>query len=547
MPRPAECRALLVYPRFAPNSFWNYQATCEAIGVRYSASPLGMITVAALLPQHWQVRLVDRNIEELTGGDLAWADLVLTGGMLPQQRDALEVIRWAQSLGKPVLVGGPDATSSPHCYAAAEFLLLGEAEEAMAEFLAAWSAGAERGTFRAKGFPPLSSSPIPRFDLLKLERYLHVGIQVSRGCPFRCEFCNVIELNGRAPRLKSSEQVLAELDRLHAMGYRGHVDLVDDNLVGDPRAVKPILRELARFVRERGYPFEFSTELSINAADDDELLALLKEANFFTCFVGVETPEPEALKSARKGQNVGKDVTASLRKLYRAGLFVNAGFIVGFDAERGRVAGALVRCIEEAAIPVCMVGLLYALPNTALWRRLEGEGRLHAGSDRPGSDLDADQCTSGLNFDTRRPREEVLRDYREVLERIYAPQAFFGRARRMVRDLDVRGHRVRLPLRLVLRDLRGFSRVTSRMLRDPECRWHYLAALADALVHNPGAIKIAVSMAALFLHYKPYSRYVMGLLDRKMAGASPGSGEASREADGEGRAEPKRRAAGAER
>lgn len=535
MPRPAECRALLVYPRFAPHSFWNYQTTCEALGVRYPASPLGLITVAALLPPHWQVRLVDRNVEELTGGDLAWADLVLTGGMLPQQRDALEVIRWAKGLGKPVLVGGPDATSSPHCYDAAPFRLLGEAEEAMADFLAAWEAGAEGGTFRAKGFPPLALSPIPRFDLLKLDRYLHVGIQVSRGCPFTCEFCNVIELNGRAPRLKSSEQVLAELDRLYSMGYRGHVDLVDDNFIGNPRAVKPILRDLARFVRERGYPFEFSTELSLNAAGDDELLALLKEANFFTCFVGVETPEPEALRSSRKGQNVGKDVAASLQKLYGAGLFVNAGFIVGFDAERGPVADALVRCIEEAAIPVCMVGLLYALPNTALWRRLEREGRLHAGSDRPGSDLDADQCTSGLNFEARRPRREVLRDYRDVLERIYAPSAYFGRARRMVRALDVRGHRVRLPPRLLLRDLRGFARITARMARDPECRWHYLRTLADAAVHNPGALKVAASMAALYLHFKPFSRYVIDLVNRKMDAA-----------DDEVPAAPPRRAAGAE-
>ncbi len=528
MPRPAECRALLVYPRFAAHSFWNYQATCQALGVRYPASPLGLITVAALLPPRWQVRLVDRNVEELTAADLAWADLVLTGGMLPQQRDALEVVRRAQALGKPVLVGGPDATASPHCYADAPFLLLGEAEEAMADFLAAWEAGADRGTFRAKGFPPLTRSPIPRFDLLKLDRYLHVGIQVSRGCPFTCEFCNVIELNGRTPRLKSSEQVLAELDRLYAMGYRGHVDLVDDNLVGNPKAVKPILRDLARFVKARGYPFEFSTELSLNVAGDDELLALLKEANFFTCFVGVETPEPEALKSSHKGQNVGRDVAASLHKLYRAGLFVNAGFIVGFDAERGPVAEALVRCIEEAAIPVCMVGLLYALPNTALSRRLAREGRLHAGSDRPASERDADQCTSGLNFDTRRPRQEVLGDYRDVLERIYAPAAFFGRARRMVRALDVRGHRVRTPARLALRDLRGFARVTAQMARDPECRWHYLRALADGALHNPGALKVAVSMAALYLHYKPFSRYVIGLVNEKRIAAEAADDEAAK-------------------
>jgi radical SAM superfamily enzyme YgiQ (UPF0313 family) len=527
MDRPADRRALLVFPRFPPNSFWNYQALYEVVGARYSATPLGLITVAALLPQHWQLRLIDCNVEELTGADLAWADLVLTGGMLPQQRAALEVIRSAQAVGKPVLVGGPDVTCSPHLYDCAEFRLLGEAEESMADFLAAWSAGESRGTFQAKGFPSLSCSPVPRFDLLKLDRYMHVGIQVSRGCPFTCEFCNVIELNGRAPRLKSAAQVLKELDRLFSMGYRGHVDFVDDNLIGNRKEIKPILKELAAWVREHGYPFEFSTELSINVADDDELLALLKQANFFACFVGVETPEPEALRSSKKSQNVGKDVAASLRKLYGAGLFVNAGFIVGFDAERGRVADLMVRCIEEAAIPVPMVGLLYALPNTELFRRLTNEGRLHAGHDRHASDQDVDQGSSGLNFDTLRPRSEVLSDFREVLERVYSPAAYFGRVRRLVRCLDARGHRLNLPPGKTLNLVRAFLRVSSRTLRDGETRWHFLHTLLDALVHNPRAFKIAASMAALFLHYKPYSRHMVGMLAEKIESAEATEGVAT--------------------
>ncbi len=528
MNRSTDCRALLVFPRFAPNSFWNYQATCEAAGTRYSATPLGLLTVAALLPQRWQLRLVDCNVEELTEADLSWADLVLTGGMLPQQSHTLEIIRSAQALGKPVLVGGPDVTCSPQCYDGVDFRLLGEAEESMADFVAAWSAGESRGTFRAKDFPDLSCSPVPRFDLLKLDRYMHVGIQVSRGCPFTCEFCNVIEINGRAPRLKSAAQVLAELDRLYSMGYRGHVDFVDDNLIGDRKGIKPILRKLAAWVREHGYPFEFSSELSINVADDAELLALLKEANFWTCFVGVETPEPEALRSSKKAQNVGKDVAASLRKLYEAGLSVNAGFIVGFDAERGRVADAMVRCIEEAAIPVAMVGLLYALPNTELSRRLTAEGRLHPGHDRLGSEQDVDQGSSGLNFDTLRPRSEVLTDFREVLERIYSPAAYFGRLRRLVHRLDTRGHRLNLPLSKTLTFLGAFGRISTRTLRDSETRWHYLHTMFDALAHNPRAIRVAVWNTALFLHYKQYSRHMARMLAEKIASAEATEREAER-------------------
>jgi radical SAM superfamily enzyme YgiQ (UPF0313 family) len=306
MPPPIRTRVLLVSPRFAPHSFWNYQATCRVVGKRYSAAPLGLITVAALLPPSWEIRLIDRNVEELQDEDLDWADLLMTGGMLPQQRDTLEIVRRAQARGKPAAVGGSDATSSPQRYAQADFLILGEAEEVLAEFVTAWRLGARKGSFRATRFPDLAASPVPRFDLLRLDRYMHVGLQISRGCPFSCEFCNVIELNGRVPRVKSAGQVLAELEALHALGYRGHVDFVDDNMVGNRRAIKPILVEIARWVRARGHPFEFSTEVSLNLAADAELLALMREANFFAVFVGIETPDGETLRSTHKRQNVGR-------------------------------------------------------------------------------------------------------------------------------------------------------------------------------------------------------------------------------------------------
>jgi radical SAM superfamily enzyme YgiQ (UPF0313 family) len=521
MARPSTCRVLLVYPRFNPNSFWNYQATCEAVGARYSATPLGLITVAALLPAGWECRLVDRNVDELEESDFEWADVVMTGGMLPQQRDALELIRRAHAHGKPVVVGGPDATSSPHRYEEADFRVLGEAEEVIAEFLAAWRDGAERGTFEARQLPDVTRSPVPRFDLLKLERYMHVGMQVSRGCPFNCEFCNVIELNGRVPRLKGTEQVLRELEALYTLGYRGHVDFVDDNLIGNRKAIKPLLRELARWVKEHRYPFEFTTEASINLAADDELLGLLKQANFFAIFVGIETPDSETLKQSQKRQNVGRDVAECVKKMLRAGLFVNAGFIVGFDTERGSVAEGLTSCIEESAVPVAMVGLLYALPNTQLSRRLLAEGRLHADSDVQEQD-DADQCTSGLNFETRRPREEVLRDYHTVLKNIYEPRAFFGRVKRMVRELDMKGHRLNLPPRLILRDLKSFGRISARLLRDPETRGPYLDALGDALRHNPLGAKATVSMAALYLHLKPFSRFMLERIGERVEAAARG-------------------------
>jgi radical SAM superfamily enzyme YgiQ (UPF0313 family) len=251
---------LLLYPRFVTGTFWNYQATCEAVGRRCPASPLGLITMAALLPPEWSLRLLDRNAEALKETDLEWADLVMTGGMIAQQSDTLEVIRMCRARGIPVAVGGPDVTSSPHVYREADFQVRGEVEDIMRKFVAAVEQGAEAGEFEAEKFQvDVSRSPIPRFDLLKFEHYLQIGVQFSRGCPFTCEFCDIIELYGRVPRAKTNEQMLAELDALYRLGWRGHVDFVDDNLIGNKKALKKFLPELTGWLRTRNYPFEFST------------------------------------------------------------------------------------------------------------------------------------------------------------------------------------------------------------------------------------------------------------------------------------------------
>jgi radical SAM superfamily enzyme YgiQ (UPF0313 family) len=507
--RTASPNVLLVQPRFNPNAFWNYHETCAVAGARYSAAPLGLVTVAGLLPPDWSPRLVDRNIEELRDDDLDWADLVMVGCMMPQQQDAKRVIALAQARGKPVVIGGPDVTSSPDVYDEVEFRVLGEAEAIMADFVAAWRTGAAEGDFVATEFPDLRTSPLPRFDLLKLRHYLHVGVQFSRGCPYQCEFCNVIELNGRVPRFKTTAQMLRELDALHALGYRGHVDFVDDNLIGNAKGVQPFLEALADWGEAHGHPFEYSTEASLNLADRDDLLAVMRRAGFFAVFVGIETPDKAALMGARKIQNVQRDIVASVHKIYRAGMYVNAGFILGFDAESSDVARQMMGCIEDAAIPMCMVGLLYALPSTRLSRRLDTEGRLHADSDRLVGAGDADQCTSGLNFDTTRPRGDILADYRSILSRTNAPAAFFGRVRRLNRQLDLSGHRLRRPFGSTGRDLRTFARITWQLgVRDREVRGEFWRTLADSLFHRPRTLRGAMSFAALYLHVKSFSRFM---------------------------------------
>jgi radical SAM superfamily enzyme YgiQ (UPF0313 family) len=518
--RAKACNALLIYPRFDAVTFWNFKRTAEVFGAKYPAPPLGLITVAALLPRSWSLRLVNRNTEDLTDDDVQWADLVLTGGMLPQQSDTLDVIDLCQARGKPVVVGGPAVTSSPHLYQAADFLVLGEAEGIIDKFLEAWEAGAREGQFEAEKFQvDVTTSPIPRFDLLKFDDYLHIGVQFSRGCPFTCEFCDIIELYGRVPRAKSNAQMLAELEELYRIGYRGYVDFVDDNLIGNKKAVKAFLPELENWLEAHDHPFRFTTEASLNLADDAEFLMLMNRANFVGVFVGIESPDTATLIAMRKKQNTRRNIAESIHKIYAAGLFVTAGFIVGFDSETQSMADAMIELIEEAAIPICMVGLLYAVPNTQLTRRLAKEGRLHPEPERP--DMSADQCTMGLNFETLRPREEILADYKRVLERIYDPVAFAGRLQRLAKMLDNSNRRERMRAefsRHRLGNLEVLHRIVTNM---PEPRDVFRRALSDCMSSNPDSIRYIVLLMAFYLHVGPFSREVIGRLDTLMAAIEP--------------------------
>jgi radical SAM superfamily enzyme YgiQ (UPF0313 family) len=515
------CNALLIYPRFDADTFWNFKRTAELFGAKYPAPPLGMITLAALLPGFWSLRLVNRNTEQLSDDDLDWADLVLTGGMLPQQNDTLDVVDLCRARGKPVVVGGPGVTSSPHLYQTANFRVLGEAEGVIDEFVEAWEAGAHEGQFEAEKFQvDVTKTPIPRFDLLKFDDYLHIGVQFSRGCPFTCEFCDIIELYGRVPRAKTNTQMLAELDELYRLGYRGHVDFVDDNLIGNKKAVKAFLPELAKWLEAHDHPFEFTTEASLNLADDPEFLKLMSQANFIGVFVGIESPDTATLIAMRKKQNTRRSIAESIHRLYAAGLFVTGGFIVGFDSEMQSVADAMVELIEAAAIPVCMVGLLYALPNTQLTRRLEKEGRLHPHPER--EDLkSADQCTMGLNFETLRPRQEILADYVDILERIYDPAAFAGRLQRLAVLLDNSGRKQQTRAEYS-QSKEGGLEVTRRIVAHmPEPHAIFRRALMQCIAANPASIRAILGQMALYVHVGPFSREVTARLQTMIAALEP--------------------------
>jgi radical SAM superfamily enzyme YgiQ (UPF0313 family) len=532
---PHACNVLLVAPRFSGQSFWNFTAACEVFGARFPAPPLGLITVAAMLPSSWQCRLVNRNTEELQDSDLDWADLVMTGGMLPQQPDALRVIELAHLHQKPVAVGGPDATSSPDAYRAADFRVLGEAEGIIGAFIEAWESGVRQGVFEAEKFTAdVTRTPIPRFDLLKREDYTYFGVQFARGCPFTCEFCDIIELYGRAPRVKTAEQMLAELDALHQMGCRGHLDFVDDNFIGNKKAVKAFLPHLIQWQLEHGYPFEFSTEASINIADDEALLSLMRQANFFTIFVGIESPDTDTLVSMQKKQNTRRSLAASIHKIYRAGMFVNAGFIVGFDSEQGSVAEAMIECIEATAIPFCMVGLLYALPTTQLTRRLAREGRLFPPEDtmRLAGEGAGDQCTAGLNFTTARPRRDILSDYRTILASIYRPASYYRRLREVMRRLDrpildrsaSGDDAARRLFGIPAGDFALLGRLLWRIaLRQPAALAPFCRTFWEIARKNPRAVDYVGMLAAVYLHLGPFSRFVIAAVDRQIAEIDAGT------------------------
>ena len=517
-------KVLLVNPRFNGDSFWAYKPACRLVGAKYPAPSLGLLTVAAMLPAHWEIRYFDRNVidsEAEFDRLLDWADLMLTSGMLPQQIDHFRVIEQAKASNVLTVVGGPDASSSPHLYRRADFRVVGEAEGCIDALIAAIERGERGGEFHTPmGSVDVTQSPIPRFDLLDFASYLEITVQFSRGCPFRCEFCDIIELYGRMPRAKTNAQMLAELHRLYELGYRGGVEFADDNLIGNKKAVKAFLKQLVAWQRAHNYPFGFTTESSLNLADDPEMLELLRDCNFIGIFIGIESPDPDVLAMAQKKQNMRRDIVENVHRIQAAGIFVVAGFIVGFDNERSSVADSMVDLIESAAIPIATVGLLYALPNTQLTNRLARERRLHALHDVAPDDGGGDQCTQGLNFDTIRPRQEVLSDYRNIVARIYAEDAYFDRVRRAVDRLDMSGangstHVSTLGLAAgrILRFLWSIS-FQNAALRRPVWR-----LLAYVLRRNPRALQAALLMAAFYAHLGPYARLVVDRMDKSIAEA----------------------------
>jgi radical SAM superfamily enzyme YgiQ (UPF0313 family) len=414
---------LMVWPRFPP-SFWGFEGMMQILPEKSVMPPLGLVTVAALCPPQWRIRLVDCALDTLRDEDILWADLVLVSAMHAQRADTRAVLQRCRRLGRRSMIGGPYASSQPEALLPlADHVVAGEVDECFGEIASGLERGLARRLYRIDDKPDVTRSPVPRFDLLRLDQYASMSVQFSRGCPFQCEFCDIITIYGRKPRTKSAEQLLAELSALEALGWRRHLFIVDDNFIGNRKAALALARRLAEWQRDRDVPFVLYTEASIDLAGQPELMDAMVEANFLYVFIGIESPSEESLRETRKFQNLRMNSLDQIRIIQDRGLWVTGGFIVGFDSDTADIFDRQTAFIERTAIPWAMTGMLQAPPTTALYERMEREGRLF-------DDSEPTTNFSAPNFQTTLPADVLLRGLRQMLLELYEPDQFFRRARR---------------------------------------------------------------------------------------------------------------------
>jgi len=485
-------KILLVYPQH-PTTFWSFQYALNFISKKASLPPLGLITVAAMLPAEWEQRLVDMNVKKLTDADLRWADAVFLSAMSIQKESALSVIVRCKAHGIKVIAGGPLFTACPEEFSDVDHLVLNEAEVTLPLFLEDLRNSKAEHLYTSPQWADLSNTPTPRFDLVDMKKYASMNIQYSRGCPFDCEFCNITVLYGRTPRTKDTKQVLAELDVLYHRNWRSGVFIVDDNFIGNKGKLKrEVLPAIINWMEERKHPFSLSTEVSINLADDEELLRLMIRAGFNTVFVGIESPNEESLAECSKLQNRNRDLIASVKKIQQAGIEVQAGFIVGFDKDPASIFERLIAFIQESGIATAMVGLLNAPQGTKLYHRLKQEGRLV-------KDVTGDNTDFSINFTPKMNTELLINGYRKILHTIYAPKHYYARVKRFLNDYrPLQAQRFRLRMDHISAVVKSIVRL-GIIGRE---RFHYWKLLSWSLLRRPRLLPLAITFSIYGFHFR---------------------------------------------
>jgi radical SAM superfamily enzyme YgiQ (UPF0313 family) len=426
---------LLVYPMY-PDTFWSFKHALKFVSKKASFPPLGLLTVAAMLPKDWNKKLIDMNAARLKDEDILWADYVFISAMSIQSESADEIIRRCKSLGTKIVAGGPLFTSTSENYNDVDHLVLNEAEITLPQFLQDLNAGQPKHKYTTKEWADIAATPLPLWDIVPLKNYTSMNIQYSRGCPFDCDFCDITVLYGRKPRTKTKEQVINELDALYFSGWRGPVFFVDDNFIGNKGKLKrEILPTIAEWMVKRKNPFYLNTEASINLADDEELMHLMVKAGFEAVFIGIESPNDDSLLECNKPQNRNRDLISSIKRIQRAGLEVQGGFIVGFDNDPPSIFEKLANFIQESGIVTAMVGLLNAPKGTKLQKRLEDEGRML--ENFTGSNTDF-----SINFIPKMDLKALLEGYQKILDKIYSPKYYYERVMRFMKEFDPKKKKV---------------------------------------------------------------------------------------------------------
>ena len=494
-PEEAPMNALLIYPQF-PETFWSFKYALSFLGKRAAQPPLGLMTVAALLPEGWKKRLVDTNVERLRDRDLDWADVVLLSGMHIQREALAAIVERCRARSLRTVVGGPITSSVPRAELQADHVVIGEAESLVADLARDLEQGKGKAVYQGAERPAMETSPLPDLSLIKMQRYSTMTVQFSRGCPFNCEFCDIIEIYGRRPRTKAVVQALAELDQLRAAGWRDAVFIVDDNFIGNKVRAKELCTALVEWQRQSKTKFDFITEASLNLADDPELMQLMKDAGFKSVFLGIETPDESGLIASNKLQNTRRSLLDSVATIQSYGMQVMGGFILGFDTDHVDIFDRMVEFIQKSGIPIAMVGLLQAMPGTQLFRRLWKEGRI----------LDTghgNNTSEHLNFLPHMDATRLIDGYRSVLKRIYDCEAYYERVKLYLnRTMPKPGEQIPKQ-RWVTRD-NARALVTSIVRQGvfgPQ-RWSYWKFLLTAATRYRRCFGAAISLAVMGYHFQ---------------------------------------------
>lgn len=521
-PLGSNLKVLLIWPKFPP-SFWGFEGVLRMLPEAAMTPPLGLITVAALCPASWSLRLLDRAFDDIRDEDYRWADLVMVSSMHAQRTDTLAILARARSFGKRTFIGGPWASSEPEkLQSLADHVLVGEAEEVFAEIAADLERGTARAVYRVADKPDMSRSPIPRFDLLRREMYTSMPVQFSRGCPFQCEFCDIITIYGRKPRVKSPAQLIAELDTLRALGWRNEVFVVDDNFIGNAKNALQLSLELAEWGKRNGRVFSFYTEASVDLADRPDLMAAMVEANFMYVFLGIESPSAEALKSTKKFQNLRKDNLEQIRTIQQSGLWVLGGFIVGFDSDDETIFERQREFIERAGITWAMAGMLQAPPTTPLYDRMKKEGRLF-------EDSEGTSNFSAPNFRTVMPLDTLLNGLSGLLFDLYTPEAYFQRAWRSLQVWNTRPAQKPpdLPMSYNLRLLGRSMWTQGARSSYKSAYWKFLWRILRNYATNPTKLWMGTMILLAGHHFLIYAREVASELAQSISAPEPAVGLAA--------------------